>query len=182
MNTSELKDLIKGCIKENRESQGLLFSMYSAKMFALCLYYSKNKIDAEDYLQNGFIKVFDKIKQYKGKGSFEGWMRKLFVHLILEDFRKKKIHLTDISKEEVFTDHVFSDDIISQINTKEMTNLIQELSPVYRLVFNLFAIEGYTHKEIAKMLNISEGTSKSNLSRARINLQEKLKHQYQLTK
>lgn len=180
VNTNKIQDIINGCIKEDRESQGLLFSLYSAKMFALCLYYSKNKTDAEDYLHNGFIKVFHNIKQYKGKGSFEGWLRKIFVHTILEEFRKIKIQSSNIEAENIVQES-FSEDIISQLNSEEMIKLIQELSPAYRLVFNLFAIEGYSHKEIAKMLSISEGTSKSNLARARKILQNKLKLHFQIS-
>lgn len=179
MNESKLKDIITGCINEDRGSQGLLFKLFSAKMFALCLYYSKNKTDAEDYLHNGFIKVFHRIKQYKAKGSFEGWLRKVFIHMILEDFRKIKIRSIEIELDNNFNQDL-QNDVISQINTKEMIKMVQELSPAYRLVFNLYAIEGYTHKEIGKMLNISEGTSKSNLARARISLQKKLKHQFQI--
>jgi len=174
VDTSKLKDLIKGCIDEDRGSQELLFRTYSAKMFAVCLYYSKNRTDAEDYLHNGFIKVFQSIKQYKAKGSFEGWLRKIFINIMLEDFRKMKIRSIEMELVEV-SNQVFGDDIISQINTEEMTKLIQELSPAYRMVFNLYAIEGYTHKEIGKMLGISEGTSKSNLARARKILQDKFK-------
>lgn len=174
MDNSKLKDLIKGCIDENRESQELLFRIYSAKMFALCLYYSKNKTDAEDYLHNGFIKVFQAIKQYKEIGSFEGWLRKVFVNIMLEDFRKTKIRSIEMEEANI-ADQAFEEDIISRLNSEEMIKLIQELSPAYRMVFNLYAIEGYAHKEIGEMLNISEGTSKSNLARARKILQKKIK-------
>ena len=180
MDKNRLKALIIGCINEKRDSQELLFRMYSAKMFALCLYYSKNKTDAEDYLHNGFIKVFQNIKQYKEKGSFEGWLRKVFINTILEEFRKMNIrpvnldHKTDIK-------HSYDGNIISQLSSEELIKKIQELSPAYRMVFNLYAIEGYTHMEISIMLGISEGTSKSNLARARTILQKKLKLQYQIS-
>ena len=180
MDKNRLKALIIGCINEKRDSQELLFRMYSAKMFALCLYYSKNKTDAEDYLHNGFIKVFQNIKQYKEKGSFEGWLRKVFINTILEDFRKMNIRPIDIDHE---TDikHSYDGNIISQLSSEELIKKIQELSPAYRMVFNLYAIEGYTHREISIMLGISEGTSKSNLARARTILQKKLKLQYQIS-
>jgi RNA polymerase sigma factor (sigma-70 family) len=180
VSTGKLQDLIKGCINDDREAQALLFRTYSAKMFALCLYYSKNKTDAEDFLHNGFIKVFQSIKQYKEMGSFDGWLRKIFLNTIFEGFRKMNIRSLDIKVEE-YSDHAIEDDVISQLNSKEMIKMIQELSPAYRMVFNLYAIEGYTHKEIGKMLGISEGTSKSNLARARNILQGKLKLHFQIS-
>jgi RNA polymerase sigma factor (sigma-70 family) len=179
--TGKLQDIIKGCIKEDREAQALLFRKYAAKMFALCLYYSKNKKDAEDHLHNGFIKVFQNIKQFKEKGSFEGWMRRIFINMILESFRKMNIRTIEIDND-ILGLQTAEEDIISQLNSEEMIRLIQELSPAYRMVFNLYAIEGYMHKEIANMLGISEGTSKSNLSRARGILQKKVKMRFQTSK
>ncbi|MCG8483288.1 MAG: RNA polymerase sigma factor [Clostridia bacterium] len=136
------------------------------------MYYTKNKTEAEDLLHNGFIKVFHSIRQFRGKGSFEGWIRRIFTNTALEQFRKKKLILTE--------DHIEYDrentnnDILSRINAKELISLIQELSPAYRMVFNLYALEGYSHKEISEELNISIGTSKSNLSRARNILQHRI--------
>ncbi len=179
MNSGELEKVIQGCIKGKRDSQALLYRFFSAKMFGLCLYYSKNKSDAEDQLQNGFIKVFQNIHKFKGKGSFEGWMRRVFVNNILEDYRKNKMLFT--REDEINSNnYVASEQIEDKIDADELIKIIQELSPAYRLVFNLYAIEGYSHKEISKMLNISEGTSKSNLARARSILKQKLNKTYTL--
>jgi RNA polymerase sigma-70 factor (ECF subfamily) len=174
VNPEVLQRIIKGCVNKKRESQEQLFWLFSSKMFAVCLYYSKNKMEAEDLLHNGFIKVFKTIAQFRGDGSFEGWMRRVFTTTALEQFRKHKLLFIDDKQPNYFEKSTNSDDILSRINADELIEMIQELTPSYRIVFNLFAIEGYSHKEIAEMLKISEGTSKSNLSRARGILQKKL--------
>lgn len=180
VNTDRIQYLIKDCIRGKRAAQSELFQFFAPKMFALCLYYSKNKADAEDFLQNGFIKVFDNIKKYKAKGSFEGWMRKVFVNMILEDFRRKKQLFVEMNDNSV---EISNDEanVYDKITSEEMIELVQELSPAYRMVFNLYAIEGYKHNEIAELLNISVGTSKSNLARARNILQKRIKHQYEIS-
>lgn len=180
MDTNSLEDIIYGCKKGRRESQEMLFKMFSGKMYAVSLYYSNNKEEAEDILHNGFIKVFQKIGQFKGTGVFEAWMRRIFMNTALEHFRKKSI-LYPINEELAYENSAMEADIISDMASDELVKLIQELSPGYRLIFNLYAIEGYTHKEIAEMLGIAEGTSKSNLSRARIILQNKVKQQFNLS-
>jgi RNA polymerase sigma-70 factor (ECF subfamily) len=174
VNSRHLEDIIEGCKKGKRKSQEQLYKRFAGKMFAVCLYYSGNRTEAEDILHNGFIKVFESIKQYRGTGVFEAWMRKIFMHTALGKYRQKK-QFVDL--DEGFQNRPFVDvqeDALSQLSTQELIELIQDLSPAYRLVFNLYAVEGYSHKEIAKMLAISEGTSKSNLSRARSILQNKL--------
>ena len=142
-------------------------------MYAVCLYYSKDKDDAEDLLHNGFIKVFQKIEQFKGSGPFEAWIRRVFMNTALELYRKKRI-LYSINEDIDYPEYIEDSDVVSQLSNDELIKLIQELPPAYQMVFNLYAIEGYTHKEISKMLDIAEGTSKSNLARARINLQKKV--------
>lgn len=179
MSLEKLQYLIKSCKKNNREAQAELFELYSEKMFAVCLCYSKNKSDAEDFLHTGFLKVFEKIKQYNGIGSFEGWLKKIFINTILEDYRKVKSQqqkIIEIQK----ADKLHNNDIYQNINSAEIIKCIQELSPGYRMVFNLYAIEGYCHEEISKMLGISKETSRSNLSRARSILKKKLKIHFQL--
>jgi len=139
--------------------------------------YAGNYDDAQDILQDGFLKVFEKIDQFGFKGAFEGWIRKIMVNTALERFRTnyQVININDNLKE---VDREISGDFTSDIDARELIRFVQELSPRYRIVFNLYAIEGYSHKEIAEMLGITEGTSKSNLSRARDILQERVNRFY----
>lgn len=182
MNSKHLEDIIEGCKKGKRRSQEMLYQHYSGKMYAVCLYYAGNKTEAEDFLHNGFIKVFQNIKQYKAKGVFDAWMRKIFMHTALEKYREKKQLYISHDKEDVQMLESDQEDALSKISAADLINLIQELSPAYRLVFNLFAIEGYSHKEISEMLSISEGTSKSNLSRARAILQNQVNTRFELSR
>lgn len=149
-------------------------------MYAVCLYYSKDKDDAEDLLHNGFIKVFQKIEQFKGDGPFEAWIRRVFMNTALELYRQKRV-LYSINEDIDYPEFIEDADAVSQLSTDELIKMIQELPPAYQMVFNLYAIEGYSHKEISKMLDIAEGTSKSNLARARMNLQKKVMNQFKLS-
>lgn len=151
--------------------------MFADILFAVCLRYSGDYEEARDNLQDGFIKILNKIKQYSGKGSFEGWMKRIVINTALERYRKNNQMLTVSVNEEICQDHL-QEDVEDKISADDLMKLIQELPPRYKLVFNLYALEGYSHAEIGDMLNISEGTSKSNLSRARIILQNKLKKSY----
>ena len=145
-------------------------------MFAICLHYSNNYADAQDVLQDGFVKVFGKISQFEGTGSIAGWIRRIMINTALEKLRGQKYFLEiDEVKEENGLQY---DEIVDTISADDLVKIIQELSPQYRVVFNLYAIEGYSHKEIGQMLGISEGTSKSNLSRARTILQQKVKERF----
>ncbi len=175
----ELSEIIKGCKKQKPQYQQKLYEQYSAKLFGVCRYYSDNYEDAQDTLQEGFVLIFSRIKQYTGKGSFEGWMRRVIVNVALEKHRRKKplYNVSDVYQFEAVLNY---NDIIENISAKDLLELIKELSPQYKIVFNLFAIEGYSHKEIAKELGISEGTSKSNLARARGILQEKVKKHFKV--
>ncbi|MCK4661610.1 MAG: sigma-70 family RNA polymerase sigma factor [Bacteroidales bacterium] len=148
-------------------------------MFGICLRYSKDYTEAEDTLQEGFIKVFENISSFKFKGSFEGWLRRIMVNTALEKYRKQNV-LYPVSDIFEYAEDIGYDDITSDISAGDLLKLITELSPQYRVVFNLYAIEGYSHNEISKKLGISTGTSKSNLSRARQILQEKVKKLYML--
>lgn len=180
MNSKHLEDIINGCKKGKRQSQELLYRQFAGKMFAVCLYYAGNKTEAEDFLHNGFIKVFENIKQYQKKGAFEGWMRKIFMHTALEKYRQKRhLRFSDQVEENQFPESN-QEDALSKISTDDLMLIIQQLSPAYRMVFNLFAIEGYSHKEISALLDISEGTSKSNLSRARMQLQKQVKVHFEI--
>jgi RNA polymerase sigma factor (sigma-70 family) len=143
-------------------------------MFAICLRYSRDQDEAKDNLQEGFIRVFGNLSSFKGTGSFEGWIRKIMINTALEKYRKyRKLFSLDEDRGE--EDLVYVDPIEGNITADELIRIIQDLTPQYRMVFNLYALEGYSHKEISQMLGISEGTSKSNLSRARTILQEKLR-------
>ena len=163
--------LIEGCIKGDRQSQSKLYAMLMQKMFVVCLRYSKNREEAEEILQEGFIKVFEFIHQYKFAGSFEGWVRKIMVNCALQKYRSKKMHaVVDIDIAAI--ENIGNENIISQLGTKELLKMVQLLPPSYRMVFNLYVFEGMKHREIAAHLKISEGTSKSNLSDARAILQK----------
>lgn len=173
-----LPAIIKGCKKNSPKAQKELYDIFSPRLFAVCLRYANNYTDAQDVLQEGFLKIFEKIQQYSNKGAFEGWMRRIMVNTALEKYRSQ---LRSIPTEEYML-HYYDSNAYNNINQgvteKELLSLIQELTPKYRVVFNLYAIEGYSHKEISEMLNISEGTSKSNLSRARSILQGKVNVYY----
>ena len=163
--------LIDGCIRGDRQSQSHLYALLMQKMFVVCLRYSKNREEAEEILQEGFIKVFEFIHQYKFAGSFEGWVRKIMVNCALQKYRSKKMHaVVDIDIAAI--ENIGNENIISQLGTKELLKMVQLLPPSYRMVFNLYVFEGMKHREIAAHLKISEGTSKSNLSDARAILQK----------
>ncbi len=173
----KLNSIIYGCQEGDPGAQKELYELFKTKMFGICLRYAKDYDDAQDILQDGFLKVYEKVGQFKFKGSFEGWIRKIMVNTALERFRIK-YQMIDINDNIKEVDRKAGNDIIADISAKELLKFVQELSPRYRAVFNLYAIEGYSHKEISGMLGISEGTSKSNLSRARAILQEKINKFY----
>ena len=161
--------------------QELLYKKFSPKMYGVCLRYSGNENDAGDLLQEGFIKIFKNLHKFRGEGSFEGWIRRIFINTSIEYFRKRiKMHnLADIHEYEIEDTDLGSLDLLAE---KDILHLVNELSPGYKTVFNLHVIEGYSHKEIAEMLDITEGTSKSQLSRAKAvlkkNLEERINSKY----
>ena len=167
-------DLIEGCIKGDRKMQYELYERFAPKMYGVCLRYAANTEEAEDILQEGFIKIFKKISSYRGDGSFEGWIRRIFVNTAIEQFRKKT-YLQPITEQEESTIEGKYISVLDNMAEKDIIKLIQQLSPGYRTVFNMYVIEGFTHKQIAESLNISEGTSKSQLSRAKLILQDLVK-------
>ena len=173
--TSEIK-LVEDCIKGKRRAQSKLYKRYANTLLGICLRYSRNKSEAEDVLQEGFIKIFLNIKNFRMEGSFEGWMKRIMVNTALLNSRDNLKHYfhADIDKmqESLTEDTIFEVD--ANFSKKEIMNLIQELPDGYRVVFNLYVFDNYTHKEIAKTLGISDGTSKSQLARARKFLQNKL--------
>jgi RNA polymerase sigma-70 factor (ECF subfamily) len=176
-----LDETILKCVSGDRKAQTALYNHFAAKMYGVCLRYSKDATEAEDNLQEGFVRVFTKIDQFGFKGSFEGWMRRVMVNTSLEKFRKHN-HLYPVEDMMVFEGVQFEEDTISTISATDLLNIIKELPPRYKMVFNLYAIEGYSHQEIANLMNITEGTSKSNLSRARVILQKKVIEEFGLEK
>lgn len=173
MENINLNRIWQGCQAQDKKSQAQLYSIFSKKMFVLCLRYAQTTLEAEDILQNGFIKVFTKHHLFDGKGSLEGWIKRIMVNTAIESYRQSKEKYTDSIDEQhenTIHSHLTSDTSSYQ----DLLKLIKELPLGYRTVFNLYAIEGYSHKEIAEMLGISEGNSKSQLSRARQALQQKL--------
>lgn len=167
--------LLKACIAGDRTAQMKLYTHFAPKMLPVCLRYARNREEAEEILQDGFMRVFSYIKKFKGMGSLEGWIRKIMVNCALSRYNKK-ISLTPVVELNTENIHITDEtDIVSNINAKELLRQIQSLTPAYRLVFNLYVFEGMKHREIAALLGISEGTSKSNLADARIMLQKALK-------
>lgn len=165
------KELIQACVKADGKAQKVLYDKYSKLMFGICLRYCGNYDEAKDVLQDGFIKVFTKMHQFGFQGSFEGWLKKIFVNTALEHQRGLKITKYHLGTEQA--EHLpINEDILGKISQKEIVNILQQMAPGYRNVLNLYIIEGYSHAEIAEMLNINEGTSKSQLSRARSILQK----------
>lgn len=166
-----LQKLINKCKENDRNAQSEIYQLYAGKLFALCLKYSRNYQEAQDNLQNGFITIFNKIDQYDFKGSFEGWIKRIIINTALQTYRQKNVLnlVTEEIPEEV---EIEIDE--EEVSLEYLLKLIQELPNKYRLVFNLYVLDDYSHKEIAEMLGISEGTSKSNLSRARVILRNKI--------
>ena len=167
------QEWIEGCIKGDSTAQRKVFDLFSRKMFAVCCRYVKDKMEAEDVLVTAFTKVFQRISQFKSEGSFEGWIRRIVVNESLTWLRQHK-HMqveTDIEAADYEPDYQILED---HLQADDLMKLIEGLPAGYKVVFNLYAIEGYSHKEIADQLGINENTSKSQLSRARVYLQKQL--------
>lgn len=167
-----LDRLIKNCIKQDAKAQSQLYKQYASKLYSLCLKYSKNVAEAEDNLHDAFITVFSKIDQYKNKGSFEGWLKRITINTALQRYRNQ-FGVYDIVNEGQIEDVTVNLDD-SDVSIDFLLKIIQELPDRYRLVFNLYVLDGYSHVEISELINISTGTSKSNLARARLILKEKI--------
>jgi RNA polymerase sigma factor (sigma-70 family) len=164
-------ELIKGCLKRNRSAQQQLYDLYSSKMYAICYRYVRHAMEAEDILVMAFTKIFDRIEQFKGEGSFEGWIRRIMVNEALTHLRKSRAMQVETDLEQADREPDY-DRLSDHLEAEDLQKMIQELPPGYRLVFNMYAIDGYSHKEIGEQLGISENTSKSQLSRARTYLQK----------
>lgn len=168
------KQLIEGCIRNDRLCQEALFKRYAGKMKAVCMRYMRQSDEAEDVLQEGFIKLFKSLHQYTFQGSFEGWIRRIMVNTALTKMNKMSFKL-EVDLIENYHDTFDYRDIVESISVKEIRGMIAELPEGYRVVFNLYVVEGYSHKEIAETLGITENTSRSQLLKARLALQNKLK-------
>ncbi|WP_345277092.1 RNA polymerase sigma factor [Litoribaculum gwangyangense] len=164
--------LIKKAVNQNREAQHVLFEMHAPKMLSVCRYYIKDIHHAEEVMLNGFFKVFTNLNSFKNEGSFEGWMRRIMVRESISFLRKQKN--VEFSVEDILVHDQHANNMITNIEVSQIQEIIDELPEGYKIVFNMYAIEGYKHHEIAKMLNITEGTSKSQLYKARKMLQDKL--------
>jgi RNA polymerase sigma-70 factor (ECF subfamily) len=170
---NEEERMLRGCVKGQPQHQEALYNKFYRTMFGVCLRYAPDRETAEDILQDGFVKVFKHIANFQSKGSLEGWVRRIMVNTALE-FLRKKSHLYPIVDIEQARDQDAGWDVVSSMSEQEILRLVQALPDGYRTVFNLYAIEGYSHKEIAEQLQITEGTSKSQLARARQTLQENI--------
>ncbi len=167
----DLEELIHNCKKGKRRAQAELYRKYSGILFGMCLKYSRNKTEAEDNLHDSFMTIFSKIDQYKFNGSFEGWIKRITVNTVLQKYRKEQY--MDVVSENV-GEAVEVDAEETAISLSTLLTYIQELPNKYRLTFNLYVLDGYSHKEISEMLGTSTGTSKSNLARAKMILREKI--------
>ncbi|MEH6658815.1 RNA polymerase sigma factor [Leeuwenhoekiella marinoflava] len=167
------EQLIKDCKKKKPKAQEELYRRYSRTLFSVALKYARNYSEAEDILQESFITIFNKVEQFKFKGSFEGWLKRIVINTALQRYRKQSVFEL-VNEENIEQVEVEVDE--DEISLEFLLQIVQELPDRYRLVFNLYALDGYSHKDIAQMLKISEGTSKSNLSRARIILKEKVEN------
>lgn len=165
-------ELIQACIENNQRAQKRLFDEFSPRLMGVCLRYASGRDEANDMLQDGFIKIFQKLETYNGKGSFAGWLHRTVVNTCLDQIRKNTKFLSHVEIEKAEYQAFSDETTLSQLHTQELLNLIQQLPNGYKVVFNMFGIEGYSHKEIAEMLGISESTSKSQYRKARLTLQK----------
>lgn len=185
---NELNEIVKGCIAGNRKSQQQLFQTFFGKMMVVCMRYTKDRDTAQDILQDAFIKAFDKMSDFTFTGSFEGWLRRIMVNTAIDHFRKSK-HLVELIENQNYADEDDNENDFGEegeqeenswenLSSDDILLAMQELSPAYQTVFNLYVMENYQHKDIAEMLNISVGTSKSNLAKARANLKKILEKKF----
>jgi RNA polymerase sigma-70 factor (ECF subfamily) len=173
--SADEKQLIEGCLSGDRKAQQALYDRFSRRMMGLCLRYVRNAEDARDLLQEGFIKVFTNLARYSGEGVFDGWVRKIFVNCALEHLRRKDV-LRETADIEIVDTEAIADagdeEGLNSITEEQLMRYISKLPDGFRTVFNLFAVEGYSHSEIASELKIKESTSRSQYMRARVQLQK----------
>ena len=170
------KELVEQCRKNKKKAQEKLYRLYAPKMYGVCMRYANSQFEADDILQEGFIKVFLHLKDFRSDGSLEGWIRRTIINTAINFYRKNLKHQNEISIDDYETGNPNYETVIDKLSAEELLEVIRELPDGYRMIFNLNVIEGYTHKEIGAKLKISENTSKSQLSRARQVLQGKLQN------
>ena len=175
-----LEQLIHDCQNNSIKAQEQLYRLFASKLFSVCLKYSRNYADAEDNLQDGFLIIFKKIGQYQFKGSFEGWAKRVMINNVLQKYRTEGV--VELVNENIPDEEESIEVEDESVSMEFLLSIIQQLPDRYRMVFNLYVTDGYSHKEIAEMLDITVGTSKSNLARARIILKEKIEAQKSSTK
>lgn len=173
------KELVRGCQKKKPSHQKMLYDRYASTMYMICLRYGDDANMAQDILQEGFVRVFDQIVKYNGGGSLEGWIKRVIVNVALRTLENQS-KLYVVSEEEHDEEETGSNTVEQGVTQQELLDVIQSLPAGYRMVFNMYAIEGYSHKEIAEELRITESTSKSQLARARTMLQEMVKDKMQI--
>ncbi|MCL2073448.1 MAG: sigma-70 family RNA polymerase sigma factor [Marinilabiliaceae bacterium] len=175
---TEIDQIVAQCQKGNREAQKILYEKFAPKLFAVCIRYCKNRTEAEDFLHEGYIKIFENIDRFRGEGPIEAWMRRIMVNTILEELRNKQ-KISFVDENEIFINNFAeeepeTDEVHFEVNINQVNELIAKMPEKYKLVFNLYVVENYSHEQIAAELKISIGTSKSNLSRARKWLRDRL--------
>lgn len=170
------EELVRACLRNEASAQKLLFDRFSKRMMGVCLRYAGDHDEAEDMLQNGFIRIFEKLETFRGDGSLEGWIRRIVVNEALTWLRKNKESKMKVDIEEEVFQAPTTMHVSESLEAKDLMKLVQQLPTGFRTVFNLYAIEGYSHREIADQLGISEGTSKSQYARAKTHLQNLLKN------
>lgn len=161
------EEILEGCRKNKRQYQEILYRRYARKMYGICMSYAGNRDLAQDILQDGFIKVFKKIKHYKREGSLEGWIRRIIVNTAIDHLRKETLKHNYITEQEEIEEEAYEPDVLEKLKAQDVLDLVAQLPDGARMIFNLYAVEGFTHKEIAAKMDISVGTSKSQFSRAR---------------
>jgi len=166
------QNLIKGCVNGDRKSQEEFYRIFASKMYTICLSYATIKDDAMDILQDGFIKAFRNIKKFNSEGSLEGWVRRIIVNTAIDYYRKSKKEISFLDSAEIQISDQGKDNVFSNFGLEDILGYLNKLPEGARLIFNLYAVEGYNHREIAKKLNVTEGTSKSQFNRARTLLKE----------
>jgi RNA polymerase sigma-70 factor (ECF subfamily) len=175
------KTLIKACVKGNKKAQFVFYKKFYGKMMAVCQRYARNDEEAKDIFHEAMMKVFTNLPKYQFSGSLEGWIRRIMINTSIDWYRKNKntFGFVDDEEQQLEDTQIAIDDMVnSNFNVKDIMRAIQQLTPAYKAVFNLYVVEGYSHKEIAEMLQINIGTSKSNLAKAKQKLQKLLLHQY----
>lgn len=166
------RQLITSCIKGDRHAQSMLYKQFSTKMFGVCMRYAKNREEAEEIMQEGFVQVFRSLQNFNYTGSLEGWIRKIMVYCAIQHYRTKPKMHPSIDINQLQIEQMADEQILNRIQKKELLKMIQALPPAYRLIFNLYVFEGMKHREIAEQLGIAEGTSKSNFFDAKLLLQK----------